>query len=83
MSAIAAWFAKEGAGLLLGFLGKFLLDMMAERRADQAQRDLGRVEAQRDQAENTIAAQQAELDALANAPQDNDEAARRLEAGSA
>lgn len=41
MSAVLAWLAKEGAGLLLGALGKLLLDYINERRADRALRDAG------------------------------------------
>jgi hypothetical protein len=35
-SAILAWLAKQGIGIILGALSKLLLDYVAERRADQA-----------------------------------------------
>lgn len=54
-----------------------------DRRAEQNARDLGRAEAQLDQSAGTIAAQQAELDALRNAPSTIDDAIARLEEGSA
>lgn len=82
-SAIAAWLAKEGAGLLLGALAKFALDAWNSYRGDQALRDLGRAEAQVEQGKGTIAAQQAELQAQADAPRSADDAIRRLEDGSA
>jgi hypothetical protein len=50
MSAVLAWLGKEGAGLLLGFLGKLLLDAWNSWQASQAQRELGQVTAERDQA---------------------------------
>lgn len=82
-SAIAAWFAKEGVGLLLGALAKLALDAWNSYRGDQALRDLGRVEAEAEQGRATIAAQEAELQAQADAPQSADDAIRRLEEGSA
>lgn len=47
-SAILAWFASEGVGLLLGFLAKVILDYFNERRSDQALRDAGYAEARND-----------------------------------
>ena len=40
-SAILAWFAKEGVGLLLGAFAKLLLDGWNEYRADQAFKQAG------------------------------------------
>jgi hypothetical protein len=83
LSAVTAWFAKEGVGLLLGALAKLALDAFSAYRSDQALRELGRAEARADQGEATIAAQEAELQAQANAPRSTDEAIRRLDDGSA
>jgi hypothetical protein len=44
-SAILAWFAKEGVGLLLGAVAKLLLDGWNEYRADQAFKRAGAAEA--------------------------------------
>lgn len=83
LSAIAAWFAKEGAGLVLGALAKLLLDAWQSYRDDQALKDLGRAQAESEQGRGTIAAQQAELQAQADAPRSVNDAIRRLEEGSA
>jgi hypothetical protein len=83
MSAVAAWFAKEGVGLLLGALAKFALDAWNSYRGDQALRELGRAQAEAEQGRATIAAQEAELQAQADAPRSSDDAIRRLEDGSA
>ncbi len=40
-SAILAWFAKEGAGLILGALAKLLLDGWNDYRSDQALKEAG------------------------------------------
>ncbi|PPQ14908.1 hypothetical protein CV770_34355 [Bradyrhizobium sp. AC87j1] len=43
-SAVTAWLAKEGAALLLGALGKFLLDLWNDHQADQALKQAGAAE---------------------------------------
>ncbi|MDA9499270.1 hypothetical protein [Bradyrhizobium sp. CCBAU 11357] len=43
-SALTAWLAKEGAGLLLGALAKFLLDLWNDYQADQALKQAGAAE---------------------------------------
>ncbi|WP_439363068.1 hypothetical protein ACNJYD_19765 [Bradyrhizobium sp. DASA03005] len=43
-AAVAAWLAKEGVGLLLGALAKFLLDLWNDHQADQALKQEGRAE---------------------------------------
>lgn len=68
---------------ILEAFGASLNAAVRDRRAEQNAKDLGRAEAHLDQAGGTIAAQQAELEALRNAPQTDDEAIRRLEEGSA
>jgi hypothetical protein len=83
LSAIGVWFAKEGVGLLLGALSKIALDAWQSYRDDQALKDLGRAQAEAEQGRGTIAAQQAELQAQADAPRSADEAIRRLEDGTA
>lgn len=40
-SALLAWFAKEGAGLVLGALAKLLLDGLNDWRAGQALKQSG------------------------------------------
>lgn len=40
-SAIVAWFAKEGAALVLGAIAKMLLDGWNEYRSDKAFRQAG------------------------------------------
>lgn len=68
---------------LLGAAADFLLGLFAQKQADENAKDLGRAEAQVEQSKDTIEAQQAELDALANAPRTTSDAIKRLEEGSA
>ena len=63
--------------------GRSFNDWLASKRAEQAQHDLGAAEANLGTARGTIDAQQAELEAQANAPRTIDEAVARLEAGEA
>lgn len=49
-SAFAAWFVKEGAGLLLGFFGNLILTAWRDYQNSKALTDLGQVTAERDQA---------------------------------
>jgi len=83
LSALAAWFAKEGAGLVLGALGKLALDAWKSYQGNQALKDLGRVTAERDQEAAAREATERELEAARNAPQTVDDALKRLEEGSA
>ena len=69
--------------MLLGAVSKLALDAFNSWQADKALRELGRAEAELDQANKTIEAQEAELEAQANAPRTEDDAIRRLEDGSA
>jgi hypothetical protein len=50
LSAAAAWFAKEGVGLLLGFLGNLILTAWQDRQNANTLRELGQTTAERDQA---------------------------------
>jgi len=45
LSAITAWLAKEGVGLLLGALAKIVVDGWNSYQANLAQRQLGAAEA--------------------------------------
>jgi hypothetical protein len=80
---LTSWLMKEGAALLLGALGKWLLDAFNGHKQRQALEDLGRAEAQRDQERERAAATQRELEAQKNAPRTADDAIARLEDGSA
>lgn len=83
LSAITAWFAKEGAGLVLGALAKIALDAWNSYQDNKAHRDLGKVTAERDQESATRQAKERELEASINAPKTADDAISRLEEGSA
>jgi len=83
LATIAAWLASQGASLLLGAGVKLLTDLWNSYQANKAQQDLATAQAQLGQATTTIAAQQAELQAQADAPKDADDAIKRLEEGSA
>ncbi|MGY3690182.1 hypothetical protein [Bradyrhizobium erythrophlei] len=63
--------------------GSSLNDYLARQRADQNAKDLGAAQATVQQQNATIDAQQAELEAQANAPKSVDDAIKRLEEGSA
>jgi len=69
-STITAWLASQGASLLLGFLAKIITDVMADRRNNQAQRDLGAAETAA--SSNAVAAERTDAiaKAAANAPDD-------------
>lgn len=83
LSAIPAWLASQGAALVLGWLGRFLLDVWERYRVQQDHAQLATARARLDQAEAVIAAQQAELEAQAAAPRTVADAIARLEEGSA
>lgn len=83
LSAISAWLASQGASLLLGALVRFAEDTFNSYLAAKAQRDLATARAESDQANATIAAQQAELQAQADAPKTVDAALKRFEDGTA
>lgn len=86
-----AWLAKSGLlavvapmlEVFLKSLGSTFNESQRAKRAEQTSRNLGRAEAQVDQGKDTIAAQQSELEAQANAPRTVDDAIARLEEGSA
>ena len=69
-SAIAAWFAKEGVGLILGSLAKLILDGWNEYRSDQAFKQAGRAEAANEANLKTIEMQ----DAIESIPRPSDDA---------
>jgi hypothetical protein len=68
---------------LLEALGATLNANLAAKRGEAAQRELGRSQAHNEVLRGTVAAQQAELEAQANAPAGVDETLKRLEDGSA
>jgi hypothetical protein len=68
---------------LFNSVGRSFNDWMASKRAEKNAHDLGAAEANLGTARATIDAQQAELQAQADAPTTVDEALKRLEDGSA
>jgi hypothetical protein len=80
---VTGWLATQGASLLLGALSKLILDAWTSYQNRKAQTDLAAAQAKVEQQGATIDAQQAELEAQANAPRTVDDAVRRLEEGSA
>lgn len=82
MAALAA-LLKPIAEAFFSAFGEAVSDWLTARRAEQAQRELGRVTAERDQAVAANKVKDAELEAAAGAPKDVDEAIARLEEGSA
>lgn len=84
MSAtIIAWLASQGASLILGALAQVVVSAFQSWQQSQQQSELGRVTAERDDARAANEAKDAELEALRNAPVNVDDAAKRLEEGSA
>lgn len=77
-SAITAWLMKEGVGIILGALGKLLLDYVNERRADAAFKEAGRLETANEVNRQTVEIQ----DAVESVPRPSDDAvAERLRNG--
>lgn len=68
---------------ILNALGRSLNDYIAGARADANAQELGKAKAELGTARDTIKVQDAQMDALANAPQDTADAIRRLEGGTA
>lgn len=83
LAAIGGWLVTGGVSLLLGWLTQSLLSYLRQREASQNTTDLASTKAELDQAQKTIAAQQAELEAQANAPASVTDAIKRLEDGTA
>lgn len=70
MSAITAWLAKEGVGLVLGALAKLALDALGEYRASKALREAGAL-----QTANKVNLETLEtVDAMENVPRPSDDA---------
>jgi arginine exporter protein ArgO len=84
-TAAAAWLTVLQPVLeaLFNALGASFAGWLASKRAEETQQDLGAAQARNEQAQATIAAQQSELQAQADAPQSVDDAIKRLEDGSA
>lgn len=68
---------------LFSAFGRSINDRISASQADRNARDLGAAGAKIEQQNATIDAQQAELQAQADAPRSADEAIKRLEEGSA
>ena len=68
---------------LFNAAGASLNAWLSNKRAEQAQQDLGRVTAERDQQAAAREATERELEAAQGAPQSVDDAIKRLEEGSA
>ena len=85
LATIGSWlgFFQPLLEAFFNAFGRSLNDYLAGQRSDQNAKDLGAAEAKNQQQEATIEAQQAELDAQANAPKTVDDAVKRLEEGSA
>jgi len=83
LATLAAWFASQGASLLLGAAVQLISDLWKNYKAEQALKDLGAVQSQLAQATATITAQQDMLQAQADAPKTTSDAIKRLRDGSA
>jgi hypothetical protein len=83
LATIQGWLATQGASLILGAAAKLILDLWTAYQNRKAQTDLAAAQAQLGQANSTIAAQQAELQAQADAPSTAADAIKRFEEGSA
>lgn len=77
-SAITAWLMKEGIGVILGALGKLLLDYVNERRADAAFKQAGAAETASEVNRQTVEIQ----DAVESVPRPSDDiVSERLRTG--
>lgn len=81
--ALMTWLASQGASLILGFVAQVITSTYQTWQSNKTASDLGKVTAERDQAQAANATKDAELNALANAPKDVDDALKRLDEGSA
>ena len=81
LTTIGTWFASYGLGIVLKFVSDALSNYQAQRQADSNAKDLGAAEAREEQSKATIDAQDAELQAQADAPKSVDDAIKRLEEG--
>lgn len=70
LSALAAWFAQQGVGLVLGALAKLALDAFNSYQANQAQRRAGQLEAANKVNVETVEIQ----DAVESVPRPSDDA---------
>lgn len=70
MTALLAWLAKEGVGLLLGALGKLALDAFKTHQANTAMRQLGAAQAANEANVKTLEIQ----DAVESVPRPSDDA---------
>lgn len=84
-TGIASWLTIFQPLLTAVFnaFGRSLNDYFAQQRANQDAKDLGSAETKIEQQNVTIDAQQAEIEAQANAPQTISDAVKRLTEGSA
>lgn len=73
--------ASSIASLLLGFLGKFLMDYVKDSKDRKAVNDVAAARAEAEQAKNTNTALQASLDAAVNAPKNVPDAVKALREG--
>jgi hypothetical protein len=84
-ASIASWLTifRPLLEAFFNAFGQSLNDFLSQKRADQNAKDLGAAQAQNEQAQVTITAQQSELQAQADAPANVSDAIKRLEEGSA
>ena len=83
LGTIATWLASYAGGFALKFaLGAFQ-EWLAKRQDTQAQRDIGRLTAERDQANAGRQAAEDMARAAVNAPQNVNDALARLDRGDA
>jgi hypothetical protein len=83
LAIITAWLASQGASLVLGALTKLALDAWNSYQANKSQRDVATAQSELAQAKAGQQATQAELQAQIDAPKTVDDAAKRLEGGTA
>lgn len=83
LATLTGWLATQGASLIVGALSKLILDAWSAYQSRKATTDAAKTTAELEQARAVIAAQEAELEAQANAPRTVDDAVKRLEEGSA
>lgn len=80
LAAVASWLAGQGLGVVLGYLGGWLMDYINAQRAAQAQHDAGVAEAEAEQAKEGGRVSDALADEASKNP-DEDDILDRLKEG--
>lgn len=80
LETIIGWLGGGLGTFIIGFASRFLTDWLSDKRADAAQRDAGRLQAERDNATATLDKQR-KIDEVADRRDTEDDIIKRLDNG--